>query len=155
MFVDSLIAYIGPPNILFTIQCGVVIKLEDVVHPFFFNCVVMVFALSSSSKHIPINCRCRIKKSNRSTSTYLIGLATSKTLAVLFNMVGWLNFPQKSPVGQCDMCVSSLISTQVYQSIAIVMFSRMKSLCIDGAMILIRNTRLMNVIQEVTKILVC
>ena len=31
-------------------------------------------------------------------------------------------------------------------------FQRMKSSCMDEAMILIRNTRLMNVIQEVTKI---
>ena len=79
----------------------------------------------------------------------------SKTLAELFNTVGWLIFPQERPIDLCDMCVSSLISTQVYQTIAVVMFSRMKNSCIDEAMILIRNTRLMNVIQEVTKIFMC
>jgi hypothetical protein len=48
----------------------------------------------------------------------------SKLLAELFNMQGWLIFSQEVPIDQCDMCVSSLVSTQVYQTIAVVMFSK-------------------------------
>ena len=77
-----LTKHISPP-VIFILQCRIVDKTSR--HNLSWTCVIMAFVLWSSPNHMPIKYRCRIKKSNQITPTYL-----KESIAGAIKMFSWL-----------------------------------------------------------------